>query len=272
MVPHAVELVPQGGLNPTLDNAVHDGGPRNGVMTALEDFVREYERPVRTVIVPIHFGLAIVVDEQRLEDCPRLVSVLDELESAEGRYRQLESPSPSHLTTCSSSTTCTSPASGGSKHRRAAISTSSRVRCSTSTTSRTRCASSISAVARYAARRPSPPSCMTRGGSCSDCRGNSRWLDAPVRRQPVRSPGSRPRDGAPPVGASRDVPGGRSPRERGGRPRRVRNLAGRRRDLHARLPAAHEIAGKRGVGRRSVPRARGTGAAPLRPRARPGAT
>ena len=90
MVPHVAELMQQGGLNPTLHNAVHEGGPRNGVMTALEDFMSEDERSLRVVIVPFHFGLAIVVDERRLAERPRLASVLDELESAEGRLRQLE--------------------------------------------------------------------------------------------------------------------------------------------------------------------------------------
>src|ERR687897_794348 len=40
------ELLPpgRGGLNPTMNNAVRDGGPRNGVMTALDDFMAEHDR------------------------------------------------------------------------------------------------------------------------------------------------------------------------------------------------------------------------------------
>ena len=34
----------RGGLNPTMCNAVEEGGPRNGVMTALDDFIAEYDR------------------------------------------------------------------------------------------------------------------------------------------------------------------------------------------------------------------------------------
>ena len=41
-----------------------EGGPRNGVMTALDDFVAEYDRPLRRVVLPIYFGLAIVAEEE----------------------------------------------------------------------------------------------------------------------------------------------------------------------------------------------------------------
>ena len=36
-----------GGLNPTMCNAEVEGGPRNGVMTALDDFIAEHDRPLR---------------------------------------------------------------------------------------------------------------------------------------------------------------------------------------------------------------------------------
>jgi len=84
MRPGIKELVPSGGLNPTMCNAEEEGGPRNGVMTALEDFLAEYDRPVRTVVVPVFFGLAIVAEEQRLQEHPELGDALDRLESADG--------------------------------------------------------------------------------------------------------------------------------------------------------------------------------------------
>ena len=48
--PGQSELVAGGGsgLNADLANAEHEGGPRNGVMTGLEDFVAAYDRPLRT--------------------------------------------------------------------------------------------------------------------------------------------------------------------------------------------------------------------------------
>jgi hypothetical protein len=55
-----------GGLNPTMYNAKHEGGPRNGVMTAIDDFISEYDKPLTLLVIPIYFGLAIVVEKERL--------------------------------------------------------------------------------------------------------------------------------------------------------------------------------------------------------------
>jgi len=90
MRPGEPGLLPVGGVNPTLDNAVSEGGPRNGVMTALDDFVREHDRPIRRVLLPIYFGLTIVADEERLAECPALALELDRLEAADTRLDLLE--------------------------------------------------------------------------------------------------------------------------------------------------------------------------------------
>jgi cephalosporin hydroxylase len=90
MVPARKKLLARGGLNPTMSNAEVEGGPRNGVMTALDDFVAEYDRPVRLVHLPIYFGLAIVVEEERLVRQPELAAALDRLESSEGRHDLLK--------------------------------------------------------------------------------------------------------------------------------------------------------------------------------------
>jgi cephalosporin hydroxylase len=84
------KVVPNGGLNPTMFNAEVEGGPRNGVMTALEDFISEHHRPVRCLVLPIYFGLAIVVEEERLASAPALAATLDHLESAAGRLQLME--------------------------------------------------------------------------------------------------------------------------------------------------------------------------------------
>jgi cephalosporin hydroxylase/predicted O-methyltransferase YrrM/glycosyltransferase involved in cell wall biosynthesis len=90
--PERSQLMPigRGGLNPTMHNAVEEGGPRNGVMTALDDFIAELDDPVQRLFLPIYFGLAIVVEESRLERQPELAAVLDDLQTAEGRHRLLE--------------------------------------------------------------------------------------------------------------------------------------------------------------------------------------
>ena len=72
MSPHKKKLLQGGGLNQQLANAVEEGGPRNGVMTGLEDFIAEYDKPLRLVVLPIYFGLAIVAEEEYLAANPKL--------------------------------------------------------------------------------------------------------------------------------------------------------------------------------------------------------
>ncbi len=92
MRPGRSELVPEdgGGVSPTLNNTLVEGGPRNGVMTALEDFMAESDENLRLVVLPIYFGLAIIVSKERLDGAPGLGRVLDHLEGAEGRGALLE--------------------------------------------------------------------------------------------------------------------------------------------------------------------------------------
>jgi cephalosporin hydroxylase len=90
MNPGQKRLHPTKGLNPRMFNAEEEGGPRNGVMTALEDFLAEHPRPVRNLVIPIYFGLAIVVEEARLAARPDLEQALQRLESSDGRYQLLE--------------------------------------------------------------------------------------------------------------------------------------------------------------------------------------
>jgi cephalosporin hydroxylase len=90
MRPGTKRLLERGGLNPTMCNAEVEGGPRNGVMTALDDFIAEYDGTLRRVVLPLYFGLAIVVDERRLQASPEIGVVLDRLEGASGREDLLQ--------------------------------------------------------------------------------------------------------------------------------------------------------------------------------------
>ena len=90
ILPGHKELLQEGGLNQQLQNAVEEGGPRNGVMTALDDFAAEHDRPLRRVVLPIYFGLALVADEDLLDAQPQLGALLDRLDGAEARYQLLE--------------------------------------------------------------------------------------------------------------------------------------------------------------------------------------
>lgn len=91
MLPGRKKLVAaRGGLNPKMHNALEEGTPHNGVMTALDDFLAQYDRPVRKLVLPIYFGLAIVAEEAVLDARPELRAVLDHLESAAGKDELLE--------------------------------------------------------------------------------------------------------------------------------------------------------------------------------------
>jgi macrocin-O-methyltransferase TylF-like protien/cephalosporin hydroxylase/methyltransferase family protein len=85
IVPGRRALTRKGGINADVHNALEEGGPRNGVLTALEDFLDEHDEPARTVILPVYFGLAVVAERSRLEREPELAAVLDRLEGAEGQ-------------------------------------------------------------------------------------------------------------------------------------------------------------------------------------------
>ena len=74
-----------GGVNAELANAEHEGGPANGVLTAVEDFVAGHDRPLRLVVLPVYFGLAILVEEALLAARPQLAGVLDRLASPAGK-------------------------------------------------------------------------------------------------------------------------------------------------------------------------------------------
>jgi len=85
MRPGVSGLRPRGGMNLELDNAEHEGGPRNGVFTALEDFMAEHDRPLRLVVLPVYFGLAIVAEEEQIAAHAELGAILDRFEALEGQ-------------------------------------------------------------------------------------------------------------------------------------------------------------------------------------------
>ena len=46
-------------------NALHEGGPRNGVLTAVEDFVAAWPEPIRSHTIPLFHGLTVLVPQTR---------------------------------------------------------------------------------------------------------------------------------------------------------------------------------------------------------------
>lgn len=71
------------GVNPWLWNAVRCGGPRNGVLTAVEDFSTSYSPSCDLFVIEGFHGLGVLVSEDRLEAAPGLREAMARLRSAE---------------------------------------------------------------------------------------------------------------------------------------------------------------------------------------------
>jgi len=59
--PTSSELLDDGGFNAHLCNASHEGGPHNGVLTAVEDYLKDSSEAFDLVRIPAAFGLAILL-------------------------------------------------------------------------------------------------------------------------------------------------------------------------------------------------------------------
>ena len=70
------------GMNSILCNARTEGGPRNGVRTAIEDALDGRRGQLRIVWLPVLNGLAIIVPKCRIAVHPALGEVLDQIEPA----------------------------------------------------------------------------------------------------------------------------------------------------------------------------------------------
>ncbi|MBW2459769.1 MAG: class I SAM-dependent methyltransferase [Deltaproteobacteria bacterium] len=70
--PTEAELLPTGGINAHLCNAVREGGPRNGVLTAVEDYQAETDVGFLFVKIPAVFGLAILLPEALADQKPEV--------------------------------------------------------------------------------------------------------------------------------------------------------------------------------------------------------
>lgn len=88
MRPGHAELVDEGGLNPSFHNAVTEGGARNGVLTAVEDFVKNNERPVELAVVPGIHDLGILYSKEAVRGNGRLRELIEGFGSPEFLARQ----------------------------------------------------------------------------------------------------------------------------------------------------------------------------------------
>ncbi|RUL87845.1 class I SAM-dependent methyltransferase [Tautonia sociabilis] len=65
IMPGVSELMERGGHNATLCNATREGGRQNGVLTAVEDYLRESPLPRELILIPGFSGLGILFDRSR---------------------------------------------------------------------------------------------------------------------------------------------------------------------------------------------------------------
>ena len=108
---HKMELRQSGGINTELCNALMEGGPKNGVLTAVEDYLAQSGLDFFFMNLPVYFGLGVLVTQarldknrvlegeiKRLEDClkgERLLKVAEQIRlntliSLQGVQRELE--------------------------------------------------------------------------------------------------------------------------------------------------------------------------------------
>lgn len=80
MLPGVNQLVEEG-MNGVLANALHEGGPRNGVLTAIEDYIASSGIPFTFRTLPFFNGLGILVPTARMT--PELQRLIDSFFTAE---------------------------------------------------------------------------------------------------------------------------------------------------------------------------------------------
>ena len=83
MLPGVVELTGERGLNAAFQNALVEGTPRNGVRTAVEDFLTETDLNLLWTSVPGFFGVGILADELLLERRPAVREAIEVFHSPE---------------------------------------------------------------------------------------------------------------------------------------------------------------------------------------------
>jgi hypothetical protein len=82
------------GINEELANADHEGGPRNGVLTAVEDFLAEQSEPMQLILISGFHGLGILYPEALGSEHPQAAVYLGNLATSvamlDGHVRKLD--------------------------------------------------------------------------------------------------------------------------------------------------------------------------------------
>jgi hypothetical protein len=70
------ELLDKGGFNASMCNVAHEGGPRNGVLTAIEDYMAQSILRFELVVIPAVFGLGILLPQPLAAERPQLAQLV----------------------------------------------------------------------------------------------------------------------------------------------------------------------------------------------------
>jgi hypothetical protein len=90
MLPNKSELLEGRGMNCTLHNATHEGGPRNGVLTGVEDYLAESRLDWHFLHLPLYYGLGILITRERLRANPALKALIERFSPSEGSLALIE--------------------------------------------------------------------------------------------------------------------------------------------------------------------------------------
>lgn len=83
------------GMSSHLANAQHEGGPRNGVLTGIEDFVAEAQPGAKLHVLPFFNGLGILVPEAR--STPALEALIASFTQGESLLQTAKELEESHM-------------------------------------------------------------------------------------------------------------------------------------------------------------------------------
>lgn len=72
------------GLNAHLYHAISEGGPHNGVLTAIEEFLAENDEEIELVVLPVLYGLGLLLPVDRTRQCPSLRDLIESFATAGG--------------------------------------------------------------------------------------------------------------------------------------------------------------------------------------------
>lgn len=90
MRPGCTDLVERDGLNPDLNNAVYENDLKNGVLTAIEDFLSETEHKLKFINIAGLHGLGIIWTERHEAKSPDLSLFLSQLQAEGALQKHIE--------------------------------------------------------------------------------------------------------------------------------------------------------------------------------------